>query len=378
MSRQWSMPTRIVVAVIILILLAYLLVELQPLIASLIIAALLAYTLNLFVRFLRRRTRLSQRWAAGIVYFFFLAIVIATPGTLIPLAIRQTETLSQELLAIRDAIESYVANPLVILGRTIPLDQMWRDLINVTPDFGVAADSALVVIETTSVSLLRLIIIVVTTYYLLMDWQGLRAWLFRLLPEQSRPDADRLLSQIDLAWRAYMQGTLALMLMMGIIFTIIGLAIGLPGAVPIGLLTGLFSMIPELGPTIAGIIASLVAFFLGSNVLPLSNFWFGLLVGGIYVVVMQIKSIWLRPQVMGRFMHMNTGLVFLAILAAVMLQGILAAFVILPILATVGIVGRYVWARLLNLDPWDLDQPAEAISIESAPDEEPDLSEDQP
>jgi len=372
------MPTRIVVAVIILILLAYLLVELQPLIASLIIAALLAYTLNLFVRFLRRRTRLSQRWAAGIVYFFFLAIVIATPGTLIPLAIRQTETLSQELLAIRDAIESYVAAPLVILGRTIPLDQMWRDLINVTPDFGVAADSALVVIETTSVSLLRLIIIVVTTYYLLMDWQGLRAWLFRLLPEQSRPDADRLLSQIDLAWRAYMQGTLALMLMMGIIFTIIGLAIGLPGAVPIGLLTGLFSMIPELGPTIAGIIASLVAFFLGSNVLPLSNFWFGLLVGGIYVVVMQIKSIWLRPQVMGRFMHMNTGLVFLAILAAVMLQGILAAFVILPILATVGIVGRYVWARLLNLDPWDLDQPAEAISIESAPDEEPDLSEDQP
>jgi hypothetical protein len=35
-----------------------------------------------------------------------------------------------------------------------------------------------------------------------------------------------------------------------------------------------------------------------------------------------------------------------------MLQGILAALVILPILATVGLLGRYVRARLLHLEPW--------------------------
>ena len=145
--------------------------------------------------------------------------------------------------------------------------------------------------------------------------------------------------------------------------SIVGLAIGLPGAVAIGILTGLLSMIPELGPWISGIIAVAIAYFAGSNHLPISNFWFAILVAGIYLIVTQVKSIWLRPQVMGRFMHMNTGIVFLAIIAAALLEGIFAALVILPILASVGVLGRYVRAKLLDFDPWpDPDQPLLADS----------------
>jgi predicted PurR-regulated permease PerM len=160
------------------------------------------------------------------------------------------------------------------------------------------------------------------------------------------------MNEIDQIWRAYLQGTLALMLIMAILFIIIGFAIGLPGALAIGLLTGFLSMIPELGPWIAGIIATLVAFILGSNYLPISRFWFAVLVAGIFAVVTQIKSVWLRPQVYGRFMRMNTGIVFLAIIGATMLQGILAALIILPILATIGVLGRYTRAKILDLDPW--------------------------
>ena len=214
--------------------------------------------------------------------------------------------------------------------------------------------------ETTSVNLVRLLIIIVVSYYLLMDWQGLKKWLLAILPKVGRVDADRLISEIDRVWRAYMQGTLALMLIMGILFIFIGLAIGLPGAVAIGILTGFLSMIPEIGPWISGLIAVSIAFFAGSNHLPISNVWFAIVVAAIYIIVTQVKAIWLRPQVMGRFMHMNTGLVFLAIIAAVVLQGILAALVVLPILASLGVLGRYTRARLLNLEPW----PAETEQYE--------------
>jgi hypothetical protein len=47
--------------------------------------------------------------------------------------------------------------------------------------------------------------------------------------------------------------------------------------------------------------------------------------------------------------------VFLAIIAAALLQGILAALIVLPILATIGLTGRYIRARLLNLEPWPDD-----------------------
>jgi len=352
MTNNWSPATRVVVLVIILILLAVLAFQVQPLLGPLVIAGLLAYTLNLGVRFVANRSRLSRKWAVNLVYFIFLAIIIAMPGTLIPITVRQAETLSSELEEVSQQIETVMQNPIIVGGVTIPVDQLWHDLTNMTTDYGSAFDGAVAVVETTSVNLLRLVIIVVVSYYLLIDWHGLRDWIIAIIPESGREDSKRLLQETDHVWRAYMQGTLALMLIMGIFFIVVGLIIGLPGAVAIGLLTGFLSMIPELGPWISGAIAVAIAYFAGSNHLPISNFWFAVLVAGIYLVVTNLKSIWLRPQVMGRFMRMNTGVVFLAIIAAAMLSGILAALIILPILATIGVLGRYFRARLLSLEPW--------------------------
>ena len=58
----------------------------------------------------------------------------------------------------------------------------------------------------------------------------------------------------------------------------------------IGLLTGFLSMIPELGPWIAGIIATLVAFVLGSNYLPISRFWFAVLVAAIAISFWRLRK----------------------------------------------------------------------------------------
>lgn len=368
MKRTWSTSTKIVVVVICLTLIGLFLFRVQPIVVPLIVAGLLAYVLNLVARFLKNRTRLKRKWAVNIVYFVFIAIVIATPGTLVPLSVSQAEEISMGLEEITQQFESLIETPIVIMGRSIHLDELWAEVTSIFTDFDLEVDSAISVLETTTGSLLRIVIIIVVTYYLMVDWQGLERWLANLLPESGRADFRRLTTEIDAVWRAYLQGTLALMLIMAIVFIIIGYAIGLPGAAAIGIATGILSMIPELGPWIAGALAVLVAFILGSNHLPLSNFWFAVLVAAIYLVLTQVKGIWLRPQVMRRFMHMNTGLVFLAIIGAAMLGGILAALIILPIIASIGLTGRYLRARLLDLEPWPVeDQTANGDGDVPAP-----------
>ncbi|MFZ0546612.1 MAG: AI-2E family transporter [Candidatus Promineifilaceae bacterium] len=356
MNREWSTSTRVVVVIVSIILLAALLYAFQPLIKSLVVAGLLAYGLNLIVIPVAAHTRLSRKAAVNLVYFFLVILLIATPGTLIPIAVNQAETVSAELALVENNIREFLLDPVSIFGREILLNDIVANFFN--PDGGgLIADpeSALTVLETTSISLVRLLVIFVTTYYLLMDYKGLLSWLVNISTQSARDDIRRLMREIDQIWRAYIRGTLALMLIMGIVFIIIGLAIGLPGAVGIGVVTGLLSMVPEIGPFAAGVLAVLVALFEGSNHLPIPNFWFALIVAGTYFVMMQFKSIWLRPHVMGRFMHMNTGLVFLAIIAAVVLEGILGALLVLPILASVGLLGRYIRARMLNLDPWSAE-----------------------
>jgi predicted PurR-regulated permease PerM len=366
MSQQWSLFARAVILAICLILLGVAAYVLRPMIGPLIIAGLLAYVLNPLVKTTKARTRLTHTGAVTLVYFLFLAVLIATPSTLIPIFVGQARDLSTDFIAAQKELQEFLTTPVVVLDRTIHLEELWTNFLTDSGEsLAPATEDALQVIETTSVSLIWLLLIVVTAYYFLLDWEKLRDWIIQIAPESEQLNMRRLLQEIDATWRAYMRGTLALMFIMAIAFIIIGIAIGLPGAAILGLVTGFLSMVPEIGPVIAGTVSVLVALFEGSNFLPINNFWFAVLVAVIYVVMMQIKSLWLRPHVMGRFMHMNTGFVFVAIIAAVVLQGVLAALIVLPILATIGIIGRYLRARLLNLDPWPEPPPSPPL-VEAA------------
>lgn len=363
MSSRWSNPTRYTVLIIILFLLTTFLYLIRSLIGPLIIAALLAYMLYPLAKRLEGRIRGRYALSVSLVYFPFLIILIATPGIVIPILIRQFQTLSGELFQVITQIEVLLARSVTFLGFTFSPEDVAR-LLNLTTDsFTPAAEETIQALEATSTSLLWSLVVLVAVYYLMLDWQHLRNWLIGLMPDSEQTDLNRLLEEIDKTWRAYIRGTLLLMFMMGIFFTIVGLALGLPGAVGLGLLTGLLSIIPELGPSIAGIIATLVALFEGSNYLQLSNFWFAVLIAGIYLVVMQVKALWLRPLVMGRFLHINTGLVFVAIIGAALISGVLAALIILPVLVTVGQIGHYVRSKLLYLDPW----PVARVPLADAP-----------
>lgn len=356
MAYQWSPFTRAVVTAVSLVIIGLFIYVIHPMIEPIIIAILLAYILNPLVKLITDRVRLPHSWAVALVYFSCLTLLIVIPSIFAPEAVRQLRRLSTYLINIEAELEAFLANPILFFNQEIYLGQLLSDLLQLTSEsFAPAAEGALAVIERTSTSLAWLLVVLVSTYYLLLDGERLCTWLVRQAPETAQADAIRLLKEMDIIWRAYLRGTLVLMLIVGVTFMIVWTAIGLPGALALGLLTGVLTVIPEVGPTIAAILAILVALFQGSDYLPLSNFWFAVLVFGIYFVLIQIKAIWLRPRVMGYFLNMNEGLIFVAIIGAVVLWGIFGALIIVPLLATAGVIGRYVRCRLLNLDPWPED-----------------------
>lgn len=353
MERQWSNFTRAAVIGISLILIGWLIYAIRPIINPLIIAALVAYVLHPLVNLVQTRTRVGHKWAVSLVYFSCLILLIVIPSALTPVAIRQIQGLSGSLINIEAQLETALAKPVSIAGHQLHLGQLLADFLKATSEsLTPAAEDALAVLETTSISLVWLLVILVSAYYFLLDWEALRSWLVRLAPESAQDDIRRLLHEMGIIWQAYLHGTFVLMLIVALVFTVAWLAIGLPGAIALGLLTGVLTVIPEIGPAIAAMLAVLVAFFQGSDFLPLSNFWFATLVFAIYFVLIQIKSIWLRPRIMGRFLHMNEGLIFVAIIGAAVLWGILGALIIVPVLATIGLISRYVRCRLLYLEPW--------------------------
>ena len=356
MSQKWNTNSRYLAIGLILLFIIFVGWQIREIFEPLITAGLIAYVIYPFVHVLQTRFRLKPAVASRVVYFFALALMITVPVLLAPTLARQSQGIVLDLMDKFDDLEATLTEPIQVAGLTIHLEEMIPDVRNsFLAALETLPEDALALLETTSVGTLWFLIIVVCVYYFMTDWDRLRDWLISLAPEDYQHDLWRLYREIKTIWISYLRSQLTLMIIVAITFSIIWSIIGLPGALVLGLLAGLFSLIPDVGPFAATVLALIVALLEGSewSWMPESNLVFALIVAGLYVVLINIKNIWLRPMIYGRSVHMHEGVVFVAIIAAVVFTGIVGAFIVVPVLASFGIIGRYLHARILGLPAFE-------------------------
>ncbi len=359
MKERWTPATRYFVIGLVLAFLLFVLWQIREIFKPLITAGLIAYILYPFVQLLHTRFKLRQGAASRIVYFLGLGLMIAVPASLAPVLVREMNVVGQDLLKTLDELEAFLARPIVFATLQLHLEALIPNLRNSLGELlAPLPEEAFKLIETTSRGTLWFLVIVVSVYYFMTDWGRMRDWLIRLAPAEYQPDLQRLYVEIKAVWMGYLRGQLTLMTIVAVVFGIIWSVIGLPGALVLGILAGIFSLIPDIGPFAATVLALIVALLEGSTWMPVSNLVFALIVAGLYVVLINVKNIWLRPLIYGRSVHMHEGIVFVAIIAAVIFTGILGAFIVVPVLASLGVIGRYIHARLLHLPAFADEEPA--------------------
>ena len=208
-----------------------------------------------------------------------------------------------------------------------------------------------------------------TVYYRLTVGGFFGDWCIRLAPASEQNDLNRLYRRLRNVWMQYLRGQLRLMFILAIIYSLTWQVIGLPGALLLGVLAGLFNLLPEVGPAIVAVLATLVAFIEGSSLgllAPLPHLWFAVLTLGVYLLINTFKTVWLQPRILGQSVLLHEGVVFVAIVMAVVLRSVLGVLIVVPLLASAFVVGRYVRRRLLGLPPFEgiNEEPASAPDLE--------------
>ncbi len=355
MSKSWSAITRYFVLALVLIIVIWLLFSLNPLLGPLAVSALLALVLNPAVQFVNKRARLSRHWVVVLVYLVALAVLVLLGILIIPILPAQLDRYSEQLQAVIVQVEKGLVAPVSFLGFSISLE----DLEAIFPALSFSmpqADAILDFVRATTTNVAWILIVVVTTYYLLQDWPRLRDWMFGIVPVDYEDDVRRLYRQIRSVWQLYLQGQLRLMILIGVLTGFGTAAVGLQGAWLFGLLAGIFDVVLSVGPAIVMVIAGIVAFFTGSTFLPIPNFWFAILVLGIFGIIQMVENIWLRPRVMGQTLRLHPALVFIGVIGALALSGILMALIVVPLMGSAIVIARYLYCKILNIDPW-AEQP---------------------
>ncbi len=350
MSSSWSTPFRYVVGILSFIAFVAFLFYASEAVNALVIAAFSAYLINPVVTLLLERTKLSRAWAVNIVFFTALILLVGLPAGITPIFFDEAQLVVEDLLDLTTEINTALSKPVSVGPYEFHFEELGSNLAGLQRTIlSPLPEELLQLLESTSIGVLWFLVITVSVHLFLSHWPKMREWIFGLVHTDHQEEVRELYRRIRRVWMAYLRGQIVLMLIVGVAFTIAWYVIGIPGALALGVIAGFFTLVPDVGPFLAAALAVGVALLEGSSWIPLSNTWVAGITLITYLVLINLKGLLIRPYIMGRSVHMNEGLVFIAIMAATILKGIMGALLVVPLLATVAVIGEYVRRRILGL-----------------------------
>ncbi len=364
-SPPWGLTTKVMVAIITLLLLALLAYRFQGLIAQLIFAAILAYLLNPVINFVDERTSLKRNsvivlaylLAAGGLIWALVALGVAAfqeIGALLndaPMLIDRITDIFQELTTRTEPFQigQFALDPIII-----PWDALTNQIIGLLDPL-LSQSGQIVGQAATLVAALigNFFFIFIISIYIAIEIPKMGGYVgdFAQTPGY-RQDAERLTREFGRIWSSYLRGQVILGLVI-LVVVWVGLSIlGVQNALALGILSGVLEFIPVLGPVIGGGAAIAVAFFQPENYLGLANWQFALAVLAFMLVVQQLENNILVPRIVGNALDLHPLVVIVAVFMGGSLAGVLGAILAAPVTATLKLIGIYAWRKLFDLPPF--------------------------
>jgi predicted PurR-regulated permease PerM len=199
---------------------------------------------------------------------------------------------------------------------------------------------------------LGLLIIPFFVYYLLLDMSNLRRIIEEHIPERHRGVGLRLLNEIGEVVRGYVRGRFLMALIMAAIYGTGLLILGVPLWAGIGLIAGFIGIIPYLG-VICGLILALgFAALDGAGLGRLAG------VGAVFAIAQLIEDYVLTPRIIGDKLELHPMLVFIALIIAGDLFGLLGLVLAIPVLAVIKVLIRFLDELYLRSDFYLAPAPA--------------------
>jgi predicted PurR-regulated permease PerM len=362
-SPQWSTTTKALVALTGFMLFAALLVRFQDIIPLLVVAGIVAFLVSPVVRILHQRLRLPWALAANLA-FLLLILLLAAASTATSLAVVQQvqalfllvqrflEGLPAQLAALSQ--QSLVFGPWILDFSQFDFAPVLERILNaVEPVLGRA--SGLITSFATGAieSIVRLIFVLAVTYFLILDQNRIRAALADLSIPGYREDIRRLRASLGSIWHAFLRGQLAIVASTGLLTWMLMTALGVRFSLGLGFLGGVAKFVPILGPISAGLVAALVALFQPSNWFGLTPFGHAVLVVISVFILDQAIDYILVPRIMGTSLNLHPVVILVGLFIGASLAGVIGLLLSAPTMATILLLGRYVYRKMVDLSPWD-------------------------
>ena len=191
----------------------------------------------------------------------------------------------------------------------------------------------------------------VLSLMLLLNLHQARGFLADWVPERFQGEITQLLLYLDHIWVGYISANVVYGAAVGLGSFVEYLLLGVPHPFVMAVITGVITPIPTIGGLLASIIVAVPCYFLGSSVfVDMPNGTFTLLVYALNVAVTQLSYYLVALPIIGKLTKLPTALVFIGVTIGMLGGNILLAFLSVPILSTIVILGKFLLSKVLRLD----------------------------
>jgi predicted PurR-regulated permease PerM len=361
-SPRWNTLTKLVVALTVVAVTAFLVVRLQFLIGPLLSAFILAYLLQPVAEWMTRRRVLSWRTSVTILY---LVIVLILLGLLAAGGVGLIQQIQNLIRLVQDSLTQlpdllnnlshkvFAIGPFEIDFSKLDFDAISRQVLSFAQTalgrigtlLGALASGAVGGLGWTAFVLLA-------SYFVLTESGGLRERIITVEIPGYGEDILRLGEELGRIWNAFLRGQMIMFLLTAVVYTILLSLLGVHYAIGIALLAGLARFVPYVGPAVTWTVLVLVTYFQGFKLFDLTPFAYTLLVFGVAWAVDVFFDNYVNPRIMAQTLKVHPAGVMVAAIIAANLFGILGVMLAAPILATCQLLGQYIFRKMLDQDPW--------------------------
>ena len=330
--------TRIVFSIVIIGVLLYLITVLRNALLPFLIAWLLAYMMQPFVKFFQYKLKLKSRILAIVAVIISASLIIGIAAALVVPSVAQEAERTLNLMRTHNPGEGHVplipASWIEYLENNVDINQLMELLSreNIQNAIKQLAPKVWNILSNTFSILFSITIIFVILLYfifILLDYEKIANGWINLIPARIRPFAKGLADDVEQSMNRYFRGQSLIALCVGVLLSIGFKIVGFPLAVTLGVFIGVLNLIPYLQAI--GLIPMVILSLLKSAETG-QNFWIifgsGLLILGI---VQCIQDLYLTPRIMGKAMGLNPAIILLSLSIWGTLLGFIGLIIALPL-----------------------------------------------
>ena len=330
--------SRIVFSVLMVGGLIYLLAVLKNALLPFLIAWLMAYMMQPFVRFFQYKLKFKSRVLS------ITAVLVSLAGLLILLYQLVVPSIIDEIQGTFQLLQTHQGNPeniplipeswriyivnqmdLLHLSELVSRENLLNTLKQIAPRMWTLLSSTFSLLFSVTI----LFVVMLYFIFILLDYEKIAEGWIKLIPERYRPFAQGLAEDVEVSMNRYFRGQALIALCVGVLFAIGFKIIDFPLAVSLGLFIGFLNLIPYLQTL--GLIPMLLLSLLKAAETG-GSFW--LIFGSallVLCVVQGIQDLFLTPKIMGKAMGLNPAIILLSLSIWGTLLGFVGLIVALPL-----------------------------------------------